>query len=385
MSTTQDVTRKPRAQHIDVTRGLAILLIVFGHNSAVPMTVSSPLFSVLMPLFFLLSGMFFRPNVRFLPLVFARTQSLLQPYAVTAMLVLIPLTIFTGVRVDQYLRGIIYGSGPLIVEVVPLWFLPALYLTTLAAWALLSSGARWGIGQGTGIASRLVVLTILLAVGIAAMRISHELPLETIAFGVLGRHSPPGLPFSLDLVPVSLFYFLVGYWWRKPIIDGRYRFWVTASGLLLALGFYVAADATVSFYGRYYGNAVAATLASAVGCYAVLGIGTLLSASPGLARLLSYFGRSTLVLLCFHVPAQKYLYQALVGTISLPVAWQTALAGVGSWILVVLLCVLIERLLNRSRVGSIVFYGQDKSRADGKASAGRSSVGPPELSAPESP
>lgn len=54
-----------RIEYIDVAKGVAILLVVVGHVSSLPAPIKSSLYSFHMPLFFLLSGFFFRQEDTF--------------------------------------------------------------------------------------------------------------------------------------------------------------------------------------------------------------------------------------------------------------------------------------------------------------------------------
>src|SRR5690606_33926382 len=116
---------------------LGILLVVFGHNRVVGPAhpeLFSIVFSFHMPLFFFLSGITFKANMPFLELVRRRWRTLLLPYAVTILLVVLAFFV-TKYRFDLQQLGMtllksLYGSG----RTLPwqwLWFLPLLFLVNM--------------------------------------------------------------------------------------------------------------------------------------------------------------------------------------------------------------------------------------------------------------
>lgn len=52
--------KSKRIEYIDVAKGVTILLVIVGHVSHLPEPIKSSIYSFHMPLFFLLSGYFFR-------------------------------------------------------------------------------------------------------------------------------------------------------------------------------------------------------------------------------------------------------------------------------------------------------------------------------------
>jgi fucose 4-O-acetylase-like acetyltransferase len=81
--------RKDRLRHVDIAKGIAIILVVFVHNRFV-MHDRGKLFNILssflLPLFFFLSGIFFNPTEPFKRILIKRADSLLKPYYVTLLM-----------------------------------------------------------------------------------------------------------------------------------------------------------------------------------------------------------------------------------------------------------------------------------------------------------
>src|SRR5512133_2369883 len=87
---------KSRLVSIDIARGIGILLVVLGHTLAeANYHVQNPtvfflgrlIYSFHMPLFFFLSGLFFKPEIRFPDLLKRRFDSVLKPYLFTLFLI----------------------------------------------------------------------------------------------------------------------------------------------------------------------------------------------------------------------------------------------------------------------------------------------------------
>ncbi len=70
---------------IDITKGIGIILIVFGHNWIVlheKGELFRMIFSFHVPLFFFLSGIFLKASTQFRGFLLSRADSLLKPYFV---------------------------------------------------------------------------------------------------------------------------------------------------------------------------------------------------------------------------------------------------------------------------------------------------------------
>ncbi len=131
-----------RVDAFDIMKGVAILLMVVGHTTGKIPLLRAFIFSFHMPLFFLLSGYFFRPS----PLLAALKKNfrrLYVPYLFTALLLALHMMLLAyahgqdvwGVFLVR-LRATLLGSGaPLVLGMRPaigaIWFLAALF------WALL--------------------------------------------------------------------------------------------------------------------------------------------------------------------------------------------------------------------------------------------------------
>jgi fucose 4-O-acetylase-like acetyltransferase len=282
--TTARVTPE-RDESIDVARGIAIILVVLGHNralsSAWPALVGA-IFLFHVPLFFFLSGRVLRPEhpLRAAPKLAAR---LLVPFALAALLVGAAKCLTRGESPVATLSGILWATG----QTLPwshLWFLPALFLALLSthtvALVLGQDARRWAVA---------VVLAVVASAAVPMVL------------------NPAGWPWSLDLLPLCLLFVWAGQWLRNsPSVR---------SAALHPLAFIVAALAFAAMVGtaavdlnmRVFAPFFAALAAAVAGCVVTMKTSQWLSHVASVARPLALIGRHTLVIFILHVSVQKAL------------------------------------------------------------------------------
>src|SRR5215510_11051547 len=78
-----------RVAYVDIAKGIGIILVVMGHND---FALISPfahklIYSFHMPMFFFMSGMFFKPDIPFWSFLQSRFKRVLKPFV--AMLLII--------------------------------------------------------------------------------------------------------------------------------------------------------------------------------------------------------------------------------------------------------------------------------------------------------
>lgn len=142
----KDIMSKKRIRWIDNARAVAMFLVFFGHlgDSWFPALkpIHDAIYTFHMPLFFVLSGLFFKPAIEFVSLLAKRARTLLIPYYVFSVLALITpavkllkpsLYTSAGKSADtnplQTIVSIIFAQGN-----AGLWFLWSLFVASLALW-----------------------------------------------------------------------------------------------------------------------------------------------------------------------------------------------------------------------------------------------------------
>ncbi|HVA96021.1 MAG TPA: acyltransferase family protein [Candidatus Acidoferrales bacterium] len=138
-SNTNERTASKRIHWIDIARGIAIVLVIYGHLFSTDQQ-RYLIYAFHMPLFFFISGLVFKP-ITAKPLLFIALKyfkQLLIPYYIFAVLTyifaLISQTASLSLSGTAYqLFGILYGSGSdgMLGYNVVLWFLPCLFITKL--------------------------------------------------------------------------------------------------------------------------------------------------------------------------------------------------------------------------------------------------------------
>ena len=137
---------KQRIQWVDIARAMAMFLVFFGHLGDSWFPALKPIFRAIytfhMPLFFVLSGLFFKPAIEFVSLLKKRTRTLLIPYYVFSVFALaapaakmLHPSLYTSagksasVNPLQSIGSIVFAQGN-----AGLWFLWSLFVASLALW-----------------------------------------------------------------------------------------------------------------------------------------------------------------------------------------------------------------------------------------------------------
>lgn len=333
-----------RIEFIDVAKGFGILLVVLGHN---PIKYTQPalidfIFSFHMPLFFLLSGMFFRTDIDFLTLARRRFHTLLQPYLVTILMIYFVITFFSDVQLSLIVRHLAksaYASGNYL-DWAQLWFLPALFVLNLYAFVYYHVlykrlGPLW---------ARVLVLAATLWLGVLTLRSFWDTKVSLAGYSFTIN----GLPFSLDLLLVIGTFFFIGYEMRQQLPESFYASWWTLliSGVML-VGLNLFFQFRIDLFSRTYGSFGINTLEALSGSVFVLSVSKQISERGGwLSLALQYFGLVSLVLLIFHAPIQTFSFYKLDDWIPNPY-----IVGILSFVLAVGIPLFIyERLIRPNRV-----------------------------------
>ncbi len=194
-----------RIGYLDIARGIGILLVVLGHND---FEAFSPfgqqfIYSFHMPLFFFLSGYFINTSIPFLDYFKKRFNSVLKPYLFTIFLIYFALVSFEKISFQTAIGRIIkslYGSG-YYIDWVQLWFLPHLFVVSLYAFIFITLVSK--------LQNRWVTWGVLLATLAISIPFLHAFyPFSISVFGK--KYQLYGLPFSLDVIFLSGFFFIMG-------------------------------------------------------------------------------------------------------------------------------------------------------------------------------
>lgn len=119
---------KKRIVYLDILRGFLILTVVFGHIIEVNDILNIIIYTIHMPIFFIISGVLNNLNnkTNTLKYIEKRLKSLIIPYIVFCLITIL-IHIFINKGITRYIKSeilsVIIGAG-----VGPLWFLMALFI-----------------------------------------------------------------------------------------------------------------------------------------------------------------------------------------------------------------------------------------------------------------
>jgi fucose 4-O-acetylase-like acetyltransferase len=315
-----------RLEYIDIAKGIGILLVVMGHND---FSLVSPFFykfiyAFHMPLFFFLSGMFFKAELPFLTVLRRRFDTLLKPYLFIIALIFLMTVSFTKVNFDVATGRVfkaMYMSG-MYIDWVQLWFLPHLFALNIFAfvfyWLVKHSGLPW---------SKWVLLLLSLIVGWIFLDAFWKLPVN-----ILGKQvTLLGLPLSIDLILVSGFFFILGCEVNNGLSEDIFGHPLTLVGSLAALlAMVIFLPQIIDFNTRLYQSLPINTLEALLGITFILALSKQLERIPLLSATFRYVGQASLVILIFHVPIQETWGEKMMNIFNNQVLsyWIAYLAGV---------------------------------------------------------
>lgn len=298
-----------RIEYIDIAKGIGILLVVMGHNdfAVVSPYVYKVIYSFHMPLFFFLSGYFINPTVGFWNFFKKRFNALLKPYLFTIFLIYFVSLSFGKMGFQTAIGRTIkslYGAG-YYLDWVQLWFLPHLFVVSLYAFLFYA--------VMTKVNSRLVRwLVLLLTLGLASVFLKTFYSFELSVFG--REYELFGLPFSIDLVLLSGFFFILGSEARRITSDemfGNVFFLIVTGAAVVLLNIFF--PQRIDLNTRLYESFVVNTVEAIAGILFILALSRQIELrTERLSSLFKYFGKISLILLVFHVPIQDFWSQKIL-------------------------------------------------------------------------
>ena len=272
-------SRAERLSWLDVLKGIGIILVAIGHIYSNQM-VFNWLYSFHMPLFFLAAGWVYKEKTIITDLK-RRIQTIVVPYFSFGILVLVYWQLIerrfrdSDMSFVDSLLGLFSGSYDNLDFNVHLWFLPCFFVTVVLFNALVNLGGR-------KFAYIAVVLMSLIYV---------VLPM-------------PELPWGINRVFKYIGFYAVGVFLagrETRIVDRKIRTGMAAIVLL-----------TVNFFLSLY-NLTAGLMwfvTALIGVTAMILISQFINEN----KILQYFGRISLIVLCIHGP----VYRIVVKIVSIP-------------------------------------------------------------------
>ncbi|KAA8825671.1 acyltransferase family protein [Bifidobacterium myosotis] len=348
-----------RLSWLDSAKGFGIILVVLGHSSLIG-HLNQVLYSFHMPLFFIISGMLFKPHP-LKELLEKKIRRLLVPYLTFASLTFIYWSVLErrfrpgNYSVPEAFINIFLARGGSEYNPydVVLWFLPCLFVTEL-----LFAGVHMMVQR---LSSRSVMLPTVAIV------------LSALGFfllgGLLQSFHLLRLPFTADVVPFAYGCYAIG-WLIRPCIPRMQQ--VTNIGtarwiMLLPAGLLFAFTAVLTLRTGLkvdFNNAVVSSVPLLVVTAVAGTAATLMLCIAVDNRVLKYLGGVSLTIMCVHDPIKRiviilaskalHMESGVVRTQALP------LMGI---VMVTLLCsVAVHEVLKRTIPQALGMNGK-KERA----------------------
>lgn len=290
-----------RVEWVDIARGIAIILMVAGHTS-IPESLSKYIWSFHMPLFFVVSGLFYKPDKysSFKEIFKAKFKTLIIPYCFFSLIV------FFGYIGTEYYRPYELYLG---WEGYALWFVPVLFFAELLFYPISKLKTKY-------------MVPLVLAITLFGYGMSK--------FHVL-------LPFKIDSVPFALFFVTYGYLAKDFLF--KYKLPIVYVTLIGTATVVLSQFLPKLGIGRNEFGCIVPNLFNALlGCYFIFSLSKCLSLR--IFQVIKYFGKNSIFVMAF---SQLFNYYIL--TILATLSWPGAiLLGLRYLILFVTIYVVGELL-----------------------------------------
>lgn len=221
-------TIKKRINWLDVSRGLAFLMVIYSHLELCDSAIMRYLSPVFLTTFFFVSGYLFKENCSFKKVFEQRTRTLLLPFLMLGTIMILMSQILTfneRVPIKDEFKGLLFQNG----ENQLLWFIAALYIYSVIFYWI----ERW-----TKTPKVLIITSLILFV------------LNAVYFNITGGGF--GIPWHIESFGSACFYMGLGKYFKEneTILTKYVDRWATA---LICSVFYIALitifDLHVSFGG----------------------------------------------------------------------------------------------------------------------------------------
>jgi fucose 4-O-acetylase-like acetyltransferase len=301
------VALEERVEYVDIAKGIGIILVVMGHNdfALISSFAHKLIYSFHMPMFFFMSGMFFKPDLPFWNFLQNRFRKLLKPFLFMILFIYLASISFSNVGIAEASRRLLkamYGNG-YYLDWVQLWFLPHLFVVGLFAYFFFQAVYRKGLFP-----LRWVILFALYIGGVLGITLFWPFELNVLGWGF----TVFGLPFSLDLVFVSGFFFILGYELNRIrhdfLLGSLFTLFISGATLFILVWYF---PPTIDFNTRLFESLPINTLEALLGILFILAVSKQMERVGWLSSLFKYIGQASLVILVFQVPIQDYWGQKI--------------------------------------------------------------------------
>lgn len=296
-----------RIEYIDKLRGIAMLLVLIGHND----TIFTPnIYSFHMPLFFFISGLLHNNKYNnFRGFTKRKFISIVIPYFILALIlyiIWIPLIHFQGIVIskEDIIRnfiGIFYSQGSInyMWWGIQLWFLPCLFITSVIFYFV------------EKLNKRLVIIYIFFISSIGFFLS------EFIEFNFL---------WSFDIALVGVLFYGSGFLLKDKLNNYRFKIRELVYVCVAFIFFIIfnKINGRIDMYSGNYNNVLLFLINSFLGIY----ISIVVSKVIYDGRVIRFIGTNTIIILAFHIRALDLIKNMYLMNFNLSLKTTTIFNGV---------------------------------------------------------
>lgn len=270
-----------RIEFIDVAKGLGIILVVLGHLNSAEQPIRNFIYSFHMPLFFILSGMFFEENTDFKTLLTKSIKTLLVPYIIFLVL---DAAIYMAMH-DFETESVIFSVQTRLISLtgirlritnLPIWFLFALFYIKIM---------YYFIGKNKCVEMIFIIVSICL-VAVAKYfwyppKCMYIVALPCMVFYILGRKLK---------------------WYILKLDEIEFNIKNIMLFTLMAVSLYVASNVNdcVNIYSYKYGNGAMFFFNGILGSILVAVLSVWFSRTKYISKILTYYGKNSVIVMTCH-------------------------------------------------------------------------------------
>ena len=277
-----------RIDWIDISKGIAIILVVIGHNVENGSLLWNIIFSFHMPFFFFASGFLFKDK-QITSQLKDNCQRLLLPYISTLLFIFFYTTLIVFIKTHvnnllSWVLPILYSTGkpltwaPSINVVGAMWFLTCLFCASI----IFNTVIKLTKSYNKSLQFLIIVIISL--------------------FGyIIGKFIY--LPWSFDIALASQFFIYCGYYFKTNNILNKkpHIIFLLLLSCLLILSI---STGSLNLNSRLYNIILISYLGAISGCILLVYFSMVLTKFKVSGKVFSYLGKESLVILCFHFVEQ---------------------------------------------------------------------------------
>lgn len=318
----------------DVAKAIAIFLVVVGHHKFVYESHTNVLIMILsfhMPAFYFISGLFFNPNSNLVDVFRKRIHSLIKPY-LSACLLFCLLLFIKNMDVNALVasvKAVLYGNGILLQwPMTALWFMTSLFVTSIVYFIVYTMLLR-------------KIRNKVLRIGCLFMMMF----VASITVNWQKQFVSNGLPWNLDLVLVTMFFYGMGYELREYIKNVGME-WMLIFGLIFIVMHvtytFTSKPVVLNLNARIYDSYYVALIESMSGIAIIWATSSLICRQwDKLAHAMAYIGKRSLTVFMFHPLILPYVRAIMMRVMN----GDNLAACMSSIFITIAVCLMLHELL----------------------------------------